>query len=124
VSSTTVNPALAPTLLAPGRASSPRAAATGTAFAGQLADATRGVQFSGHAAERMAQRGVSLDASQLRRLDGGVAQAASKGSKSALVLVDRVAMIVAVPERTVVTAMSTDQAGQGVFTNIDAAVVA
>ena len=35
-----------------------------------------------------------------------------------------VAMIVAVPERTVVTAMPTDQAGQGVFTNIDAAVVA
>jgi flagellar operon protein len=124
VSSNTVNPALAPTLLAPGRASSPRPAVTGTAFAGQLADATRGVQFSGHAAERMAQRGVSLDASQLRRLDGGVAQAASKGSRSALVLVDRVAMIVAVPERTVVTAMSTDQAGQGVFTNIDAAVVA
>jgi flagellar operon protein len=124
VSSSPVNPALAPTLLAPGRAPSPRTATTGTAFAGQLADATRGVQFSGHAAERMAQRGVSLDASQLRRLDGGVAQAASKGSRSALVLVDRVAMIVAVPERTVVTAMSTDQAGQGVFTNIDAAVVA
>jgi hypothetical protein len=33
-------------------------------------------------------------------------------------------MIVAVPERTVVTAMPTDQAGQGIFTNIDAAVVA
>ena len=82
------------------------------------------MRFSGHAAERLAQRGVSLDASQLRRLDGGVAQAASKGSRSALVMVDRVAMIVAVPERTVVTAMPTDQAGQGVFTNIDAAVVA
>jgi flagellar operon protein len=92
-------------------------------FAGSLARATA-VQFSGHATERLAQRGVSLDASQLRRLDGGVATAASKGSRSALVLVDKVAMIVAVPERTVVTAMATDQTGQGVFTNIDAAVVA
>ena len=80
--------------------------------------------FSGHATERLAQRGVSLDASQMRRLEHSVSQAASKGSRSALVLVDRVAMIVAVPERTVVTAIPTDQAGQGIFTNIDAAVVA
>ena len=87
-------------------------------------DATRAVRFSGHASERLAQRGVSLDASQMRRLEHSVSQAASKGSRSALVLVDRVAMIVAVPERTVVTAMPTDQAGQGIFTNIDAAVVA
>jgi flagellar operon protein len=124
VSTTQVNPALAPSLLATGAASSPRVAKSGSTFANRLAEASRGVRFSGHAAERLAQRGVSLDASQLRRLDGGVAQAASKGSRSALVLVDRVAMIVAVPERTVVTAMPTDQAGQGVFTNIDAAVVA
>ncbi len=119
-----VNPALAPSLLAPGATRPRRTTSGGPAFADQLAEATRGVRFSGHAAERLAQRGVSLDASQLRRLDGGVAQAASKGSRSALVMIDRVAMIVAVPERTVVTAMPTDQAGQGVFTNIDAAVVA
>jgi flagellar operon protein len=124
MSTTAVNPALAPTLLATGARPSSGTKAASTAFAGQLADATRGVQFSGHATERMARRGVTLDASQLRRLDGGVAQAASKGSRSALVMVDRVALIVAVPERTVVTAMSTDQTGQGVFTNIDAAVVA
>jgi hypothetical protein len=97
VTTSPVNPALAPSLLAPG-ATSPRRTASGTpAFADQLAEATRGVRFSGHAAERLAQRGVSLDASQLRRLDGGVAQAASKGSRSALVMIDRVAMIVAVP---------------------------
>jgi flagellar operon protein len=124
VSTIPVNPALAPSLLAPGAASTRRTASGKSAFADQLAEATRGVRFSGHAAERLAQRGVSLDASQLRRLDGGVAQAASKGSRSALVMIDRVAMIVAVPERTVVTAIPTDQAGQGVFTNIDAAVVA
>jgi flagellar operon protein len=135
-----VNPALAPSLLSAGKLSTPRARTTGPAFADQLAEATRAVQvstgpavqvptgsavlFSGHATERLAQRGVSLDASQMRRLEHSVSQAASKGSRSALVLVDRVAMIVAVPERTVVTAMPTDQAGQGIFTNIDAAVVA
>ena len=113
--------ALAPKLFAAPAATT---RASGADFAGRLADASGSVQFSGHATERMTQRGMSLDSGQLRRLAGGVAQAASKGSRSALVLVDRVAMIVAVPERTVVTAMSTDRAGQGVFTNIDAAVVA
>jgi flagellar operon protein len=119
-----INPALAPSLLSTSSVSSPRPRTTGSAFADTLAEATRAVHFSGHATERLAQRGVSLDASQMRRLEHSVSQAASKGSRSALVLVDRVAMIVAVPERTVVTAMPTDQAGQGIFTNIDAAVVA
>jgi flagellar operon protein len=114
---------LAPRLFAGSSQAAARGVASGD-FAASLASASGSVTFSGHAAERLAQRGVSLDASQLRRLSGGVATAASKGSRSALVLVDKVAMIVAVPERTVVTAMATDQTGQGVFTNIDAAVVA
>jgi flagellar operon protein len=132
VSTHAINPALSPSLLSSGTASPSRAQKTGPAFADQLAEAARAVHlstgdavlFSGHATERLAQRGVSLDASQMRRLEHSVTQAAQKGSRSALVLVDRVAMIVAVPERTVVTAMPTDQAGQGIFTNIDAAVVA
>jgi flagellar operon protein len=124
VSTHAVNPALAPSLLSTGTAAAPRARTAGPAFADRLAEATRAVRFSGHASERLAQRGVTLDAAQLRRLEQSVSQAAGKGSRSALVLVDRVAMIVAVPERMVVTAMPTDQAGQGIFTNIDAAVVA
>jgi flagellar operon protein len=124
VSTQAINPALSPSLLSAGSVSTPRARTTGPAFADKLAEATRAVAFSGHASERLAQRGITLDPSQLRRLEHSVSQAASKGSRSALVLVDRVAMIVAVPERTVVTAMPTDQAGQGIFTNIDAAVVA
>jgi flagellar operon protein len=132
VSTPAINPALSPSLLTTSNVSAPRVRTTGPAFADQLAAATSAlqlssgdaVQFSGHATERLAQRGVSLDASQMRRLEHSVTQAAQKGSRSALVLVDRVAMIVAVPERTVVTAMPTDQAGQGIFTNIDAAVVA
>jgi flagellar operon protein len=124
VSTHAINPALSPSLLSTGAASPSRAPKTGPVFADQLAQAARAVHFSGHATARLAQRGLSLDASQVRRLEHSVTQAAQKGSRSALVLVDRVAMIVAVPERTVVTAMPTDQAGQGIFTNIDAAVVA
>ena len=38
-------------------------------------------------------------------------------------LVDRVAMVVAVRNRTVVTALPHDEAGPAVFTNIDSAVI-
>jgi hypothetical protein len=39
-------------------------------------------------------------------------------------MLDDVAMIVNVPNRTVVTAVDGDQAGSQVFTNIDSAVIA
>ena len=50
-------------------------------------------------------RGVSFDSGQLARLQSGVDAAAAKGSREALVLVDGVAMVVAVRNRTVVTAL-------------------
>jgi hypothetical protein len=40
-----------------------------------------------------------------------------------VVLVDRTAFVVAVPTRTVVTAVATDQMRDHVFTNIDSAVI-
>jgi flagellar operon protein len=86
--------------------------------------AGRKLRFSGHAAQRMTQRGLELDDSQLVRLADGVERAAEKGSRSALIMVDHVAMVVAVPNRTVITAIRTGSAAGGLFTNIDSAVVA
>jgi flagellar operon protein len=82
------------------------------------------LRFSGHAAKRISQRGLELDDSQLVRLADGVERAAEKGSRSALIMVDHVAMVVAVPSRTVITAIRTRSAAGGLFTNIDSAVVA
>jgi flagellar operon protein len=87
-------------------------------------DGAVGFRFSAHAEERLRSRGVSFDAGQLNRLGQGIDAAASKGSREALVLVDGVAMVIAVKNRTVVTAMSGDtNDGPSVFTNIDAAVI-
>ncbi len=60
---------------------------------------------------------------QLARRPSGVDAAAAKGSREALVLVDSVAMVVAVRNRTVVTALPHEDAGPAVFTNIDSAVI-
>ena len=47
-----------------------------------------------------------------------------KGAKESLVLLDDVALIVGVPKRTVITAMSRDEALGNLFTGIDSAVLA
>ena len=86
-------------------------------------DGAIGFKFSAHAEERLKSRGVSFDANQLTRLEKGIDAAAQKGSREALVLVDGVAMVIAVRNRTVVTAMPGQTDGPSVFTNIDAAVI-
>lgn len=82
------------------------------------------VRFSAHAQTRLQSRQISLDAGHLDRLQGAVQRAASKGSKDALVLMDDMAMVVSITNRTVVTVVDKDSLKQNVFTNIDSAVIA
>jgi flagellar operon protein len=60
----------------------------------------------------------------MRRLNHGVDLAAGKNARNAVVMVDDTAFVVAVPNRTVVTAIDAAHMRQHVFTNIDSAVVA
>ncbi len=98
------------------------AAAGGPSFAESLGGEL-GIRFSAHAQARLQSRGVSFDSGQMARLMSGVDAAAAKGSREALVLLDSVAMVVAVRNRTVVTALPHDESGPAVFTNIDSAVI-
>lgn len=100
------------------------AAANGATFADELQRSSNGVQFSKHAAERVQRRGLSEDPRTVERLEKGVDMAAAKGSRSAVVLVDQNAYVVAVPNRTVITALDQNQMNNHVFTNIDSAVIA
>ena len=58
------------------------------------------------------------------RLNGAVQRAAGKGSRDALVLMDDLAMVVSITNRTVVTVVDKESLKQNVFTNIDSAVIA
>ena len=82
------------------------------------------IKFSKHAANRLNDRNISLSAEQSRRLADGVTKAGEKGINESLVLVDTLAFIVNVPNKTVVTAMDQTSAGDNIFTNIDGAVIA
>ncbi len=136
-----VNPALVPPGPAggtppigpPDRARRAGAAPSGPAFAEVLqqqsappagTQSSAPVTFSGHALQRLERRGIHVDADVQRRLGEGVDRAASKGSRTAVVLIDQNAFVVGVPARTVVTAVGREHMKEHVFTNIDAAVIA
>jgi flagellar operon protein len=97
--------------------------APGTNFAEELQSA-KGLQFSKHAAERVQRRGMAEDPQTVKRLENGVDLAASKGSRAAVVMVDDNAFVVAVQNRTVITALDKAHMRTQVFTNIDTAVIA
>jgi flagellar operon protein len=82
-----------------------------------------GVRFSAHAQSRLESRQINLSAEELSQIDQAVAQAAAKGARESLLLLDRIALVVNVPNRTVITALTTSEAENNVFTNIDSAIV-
>ncbi len=90
---------------------------------GQIGQAQQEVRLSGHAVQRLAQRGIQFDQSMSDRLTSGVDAAAAKGSRDALVMVDGTAFVVSVPNRTVITAVDPASMKDKVFTNIDSAVI-
>lgn len=83
-----------------------------------------GLKFSKHASMRLNERDIILTQNQSTRLENGVDAASKKGINDSLVLVDNLAFIVNVPNKTVVTAMDQEDASEHIFTNIDGAVIA
>jgi flagellar operon protein len=99
-------------------------AANGPSFQELLDKQTSTLQFSRHALQRLAQRGIQLDQPTLGRLTEGVQRAAGKGSRDSVVFVDGTAYVVSVANNTVITAVGSEHMRQQVFTNIDSAVIA
>lgn len=81
------------------------------------------LKFSKHAMQRLESRNISLSDEQNARLEDGVKQAGDKGINESLVLIDSLAFIVNVPNKTVVTAMDQTETDTNIFTNIDGAVI-
>ena len=122
------NPALLPPGVV-GPSGAPATPAGGPASGPAFADVLRTqpgqpVRFSSHALQRVERRGIDIDPATLGRLNDGVDRAAAKGARASVVFVDQTAFVVAVPNRTVITAVDREHMKQQVFTNIDSAVIA
>lgn len=81
------------------------------------------VQFSKHALQRMHSRGVELSPSQLTRLSEAIDNAHRKGARETLVLTDDAAFVVSPANRTVISAFDRERLREGVFTQIDSAII-
>lgn len=115
---------LYPTAVPPGakrvnQASNPQA--SGKTFQQVLDD--QGLKFSHHAELRLKQRGIELKPEEMKKIESAVDKAAAKGAKDSLLIMNDLALIVNVRNRTVVTAMDGAQLKDNVFTQIDSAVV-
>lgn len=82
------------------------------------------IKISKHAQLRMEMRNVHLTEAQREKLLKAVDKADEKGVKDTLVVMDKMAFIVNVRNRTVITALNSSEMKENVFTNIDGAVFA
>lgn len=82
------------------------------------------VRFSLHALERLRLRNIQLSQQEVETLGGAMSRVAEKGGRDSLVVMDRVAFLVNVPSRTVITAIDQAHLRDNVFTQIDSAVIA
>jgi flagellar operon protein len=96
----------------------------GASFADYLSDADKKVKFSNHAQKRLEVRSIELDKGSMDRLSTAVDKAQAHGAKESLILMDDLAFIVNVPDRTVVTTVDMNRRKEGVFTQIDTVVFA
>ncbi len=87
-------------------------------------NAEQELKISKHAQMRMDMRNVNLTQVQHKKLVDAVDKAGSKGVKDTLVVMDKMAFVVNVRNRTVITAMNSGELKDNVFTNIDGAVFA
>ena len=81
------------------------------------------LKLSNHAAKRLEQRGIELKTEQMKQIGTALDKAAAKGAKESLILMQDMAFIVNVKNRTVVTAMDSESMKDNVFTQIDSAVI-
>jgi len=81
------------------------------------------LKFSKHASDRLESRQIKLTNEQMLKLQDGVKSASAKGIKESLVLMDDIALVVNIENKTVVTALSRQESSEHVFTNIDGAVL-
>jgi flagellar operon protein len=81
------------------------------------------LKFSAHATQRLESRNIKLTPTDVARMNAMADKAAAKGAKQSLFLVNDVAMVVSIKNRTVITAVDQDSMKENVFTNIDSAAI-
>lgn len=94
-----------------------------SSFGQILNEQIAGVKFSQHAISRLQSRNIQLSTTDLQKINSAVKKAEQKGAKESLMLLDNMAFVVSVKNKTVITAMDGASMKDNVFTNIDSAII-
>ncbi len=81
------------------------------------------VKLSKHAKARLDQRNITLSEADMQKINQAIEKADKKGIKDALILMDNKAFVANVKNKTIITASTSEQLKENVFTNIDGAVI-
>ncbi len=120
-------PQIGPATPLPGRATERVGTPQGPGFESLLQEQLAGqseIKFSAHALKRIESRQIALGSQEMALLKEAINKAEAKGAKESLILMDRLALVVSVKNRTVITAVDASSLKDNVFTNIDSAVIA
>ncbi len=82
------------------------------------------LKFSNHARKRLESRNIEFSNEEMSRLNTAYETAKQKGAKDSLIVLDETALIINIPNKTVVTALPMDKGSENIFTNIDSVVFA
>jgi flagellar operon protein len=100
---------------------------TGVSFEDMLKDQiykNSEIKFSKHAESRLESRNIQITDERKEKLNEAINKANEKNVKDSLVMLDDLAFVVNVKNKTVVTVLNKDEMKDNVFTNIDGAVIA
>ncbi len=94
-------------------------------FAGKISNNAmlEDIKLSKHAAERINSRNINFTEKELQNLGDAIKKAEDKGSKESLILMNDIALIVSVRNKTVITAMTGESMRENVVTNIDSTII-
>lgn len=82
-----------------------------------------GFVISNHAAERLKDRNIALNESDMNKINEGINKALEKGASESLILYKDVAFLASIKNRTIITAVDKENSKGNVFTNIDSVVL-
>lgn len=94
-------------------------------FAEVLGDQQHGmeVKLSAHAQRRLAQQNITISPQDITRISAAVQKAEMKGARESLMLLEDLALVVNIRNRTVITAIDKARQKDKIFTNIDSTVI-
>ena len=82
-----------------------------------------GISLSTHAAKRLQERNLTMDSAEFYKIKDAMVKLKAKGSQDSLVITDKAAYIVDVPNNKIVTAIDKESITDNVFTKIDSTVI-